>query len=199
MMNPGIATAALVTALAAGSGSLPPAMPHWPRGATILTWVDPVDAPAGGADLVARAMRTWTTAADGRFSLQSTTFENRAGLRVHFIRYAFKFGETIPQVDPQSGDIVRADVGITVNSHGDDLDRRIVTYLTALHEIGHALGLPHRDEFSSIMYSFRLPNDSERYFGGYRALLSSANDVGSSAASGLSTSDVAVVRALYDR
>ena len=194
-----IATAALVAALVAGSGSLSAITPHWPRGATILTWVDPEDAPAGGADLVARAMRTWTSAADGRFTLQSTTVENRSGLRVHFIRYSFKFGETIPQVDPQSGDIVRADVGITVNSQGDALDRRIVTYLTALHEIGHALGLPHRDEFSSIMYSFRLPNDSERYFGGYRALLRSADDVGSSAASGLSESDVTAIRALYDR
>ena len=89
-------------------------------------------------------------------------------------------------------------MGITVNAQGDDLDRRIVTYLTALHEIGHALGLPHRDEFSSIMYSFRLPNDSERYFGGYRALLRSADDVGLAAAPGLSASDVAELRSLYD-
>jgi hypothetical protein len=199
MMKLWVGTAAILAALIAGSSSLPAAAPHWPRGATILTWIDPEDLPSGGADLVARAMRTWTTVADGRFNLQGTTVEQMSGLRVHFIRYSFKFGETIPQVDPQSGDIVRADVGITVNSQGDDLDRRIVTYLTALHEIGHALGLPHRDEFSSIMYSFRLPNDSERYFGGYRALLRSANDIGTTAAPGLSAQDVVALRTLYDR
>jgi hypothetical protein len=193
------AIAAVLASMVVASLAVPAGEPHWPRGATILTWVDPEDIPTAGADLVARAMRTWTTAAEGRFTLQRTTFEQLAGLRIHFIRYSFKFGETLPQVDPQSRDIVRADVGITVNSQGDDLDRRIVTYLTALHEIGHALGLPHRDEFSSIMYSFRLPNDSERYFGGYRALLRSADDVGSASATGLSGQDVAVLRALYDR
>jgi hypothetical protein len=49
------------------------------------------------------------------------------------------------------------------------------------------------------MYSFRLPNDSERYFGGYRALLRSVDDVGSASATGLSPQDVAVLRDLYDR
>jgi hypothetical protein len=155
--------------------------------------------PAGGAELVARAMRAWSTAAAGRFTFQNTTSEELAGLRIHFIRFATKFGETLPEVDPGRMEIVGAEVGITVNSEGDALDRRIVTYLTALHEIGHALGLPHRDEFSSIMYSFRLPGDSERYFGGYRQLLRSADDVGSAAATGLSPQDVTEIRALYDR
>lgn len=198
-MKTRLACAAAATLVLLATRAVPAAASHWPRGATILTWIDPEDAPPNATDLVTRAMRTWTTAAAGRFTLQVTTFERLAGLRIHFIRYSFKFGETLPQVDPQSGDIVRADVGITVNAQGDDLDRRIVTYLTALHEIGHALGLPHRDEFSSIMYSFRLPNDSERYFGGYRALLRSADDVGSAAAPGLSASDVAELRSLYDR
>jgi hypothetical protein len=193
------AIAAVLASMVVVPRALPADEPHWPRGATILTWVDPEDIPAAGADLVARAMRTWTTAAGGRFTLQRTTVEQLAGLRIHFIRYSFKFGETLPQVDPQTGDIVRADVGITVNSQRDDLDRRIVTYLTALHEIGHALGLPHRDEFSSIMYSFRLPHDSKRYFGSYRALLHAPEEIGTGSAPGLSTQDVAVLRALYDR
>ena len=77
--------------------------------------------------------------------------------------------------------------------------RRIVAYLTTLHEIGHALGLPHRDQFSSIMYAFRLPGDSERYFGGYRGLLRSADDVGAATATGLSPQDVTELRARYDR
>jgi hypothetical protein len=192
------AIAAVLASMVVAFGAVPAGEPHWPRGATILTWVDPEDIPAAGADLVARAMRTWTTAADGRFTLQRTTFEHLAGLRIHFVRYSFKFGETLPQVDPQTGAIVRADVGITVTGRGDDLDRRIVTYLTALHEIGHALGLPHRDQFSSIMYAFRLPGDGERYFGGYRALLHAPDEIGTASAPGLSAEDVTVVRALYD-
>ena len=155
--------------------------------------------PPGAAELVALAMRTWTTAAEGRFTLLNTTAESRATLRVHFIRSTSRFGETLPRVDPRSGDIVAADVGITVDALGDALGRRIITYLTALHEIGHALGLSHRDDFNSIMYLFRYPTDSERYFGRYPTTLRSPNDIGSPSATGLTAEDIEVLRELYDR
>lgn len=192
-------TSAAFQRRANGRGAAPAATPHWPRGAEVPTWVDPEDMPRGAAELVALAMRTWTTAADGRFTLLDTRDASRAKLRVHFIRSIGKFGETLPRVDPQSGDIVSAEVGITVDALGDALERRIVTYLTALHEIGHALGLPHRDDFSSIMYLFRYPTDSERYFGRYRDRLRSPDDIGSPSATGLSTEDIAALRELYDR
>ena len=79
------------------------------------------------------------------------------------------------------------------------MTRHIVVYLTALHELGHALGLPHTDEFSDIMYSFRRPDDGERYFGAYRKKLRAIGDIGSASATGLSSADVAALRQLYDR
>src|SRR4029453_9128023 len=90
-------------------------------------------------------------------------------------------------VDPESGTIRSAEVVITIDTGGDDpITQRIVLYLTALHELGHALGLRHTDNFSDIMYSFRRPDDGERYFAAYRQRLRSPDDIGSSTASGLS-------------
>ena len=82
---------------------------------------------------------------------------------------------------------------------GDPTQQRIVIYLTALHELGHALGLPHTGAFDDIMYSFRRPDDGERYFGGYRRRLRSSEDIGTDRATGLSTADLTALQALYDR
>ncbi len=49
------------------------------------------------------------------------------------------------------------------------------------------------------MYSFRRPDDGERYFGAYRRRLSSSDDIGSERATGLSPADVAALQHLYDR
>jgi hypothetical protein len=80
---------------------------------------------------------------------------------------------------------------------GDRLQRKLVAYLTLLHEIGHALGLPHTDDFNTIMYRFRRPTDPARYFLRYRRRLGSERDVGSQHASGLSPADAAALRQLY--
>ncbi len=109
------------------------------------------------------------------------------------------YGESRPQADDRTGEIFRADVFITADVMGDPLDRRIVLYLTALHEIGHALGLPHNNDFGSIMYAFRLPGDGERYFGAYRNRIRSPEDIGRSAANGLSEADVETLRRLYSQ
>src|SRR5262249_32351948 len=104
----------------------------------------------------------------------------------------------VPRLDEQTGDIVSAEVYITGSIAGDLLRRQIVLYLTALHEIGHALGLPHTNDFGTIMYRFQRPDDGWRYFEVYRSKLS-AGEVGAAPATGLSAADIAALRELYDR
>src|SRR5690242_17423544 len=101
-------------------------------------------APAAGDVLVTRAMTAWTTAARGRFMLERVATKDDGAVRVHFFTPDWRYGMTEPHVDPISGAITGAEVIVAASAAGgDDLDRRIVTYLTALHELGHALGLAH--------------------------------------------------------
>ena len=123
----------------------------------------------------------------------------RRAIRVRFARADGIYGETAPRIDRTTGFIGSAEVLIAGDIAGDAVQQRIVIYLTALHELGHALGLPHTDAFDDIMYSFRRPDDGERYFGAYRRRLRSSDDIGSERATGLSPADIAALQTLYDR
>lgn len=144
-------------------------------------------------------MQTWTKAGEGRLTLQRTLIRNEADIQVFFVRGGGNYGETRPHVDAATGLLDRADVAIAADVPVEPLTRQIVAYLTALHELGHALGLEHTTNFSDIMYLFRRPDDGPRYFGNYRALLRSADDIGSATATGLSADDVKALRDLYDK
>jgi hypothetical protein len=172
---------------------------HWAHGTTIRVWIDPARAPAGGDRLVERAMQTWTMAADGRFRLERIATKEAAGIRVHFFTRDWRYGMTEAVPDPRTGLLTSAEVVVAADADGDALDHQIVVYLTALHELGHALGLSHTADIARIMYLFRQPGDGERFFGAYRQRLRSPDDIGSERATGLSVDDVKALRALYDR
>jgi hypothetical protein len=173
--------------------------PRWAAHAVISVSIDAQGSPAGADTLVERALATWTQAAGGRLVLQKTASREKSVVRVRFAKADGIYGETSPHIDRTTGLIGSAEVLIAGDVAGDGVQQRIVIYLTALHELGHALGLPHTNAFDDIMYSFRRPDDGERYFGAYRRRLRGSEDIGTERATGLSAADIAALGELYDR
>jgi hypothetical protein len=187
----------LACAMAALGASPEGARPRWDVKPEIRLWVEHVKVPEDHVEMVRRAALSWSRASAGALRFVHVAEFPGSGIRVRFVRDDENFGEAVPYVDRGSGRIVRADVVLLMDPPGDRLQKQLVVYLSALHELGHVLGLPHADRFGDVMYPFRSAADADRFFLAYRRRLRTIDDIGSTNASGLTPRDVRALGTLY--
>jgi Matrixin len=145
-------------------------------------WVAPCDDPktgcqAGDLDLARWALQAWQSAASGKLRFVETKDRSKALIRLVWASpQGGLYGETVPiEVNGRRG--AQIFVVNTTGNISDALLRDTIVYLTCLHESGHALGLPHTDQFDDIMYSFQYGGDIPEYFGRYRRKLMKREDI----------------------
>lgn len=134
--------------------------------------------PAEERDVALIRLR-WVSAHEGLFGETQRVFvKGKAGAVVFVMPEVSQLGE------PLATRAVR-----------DALLRETIVYLTCVHELGHAVGLPHTRKFEDIMYSFGYGGDFVEYFMRYRTRLESRADIAKY--SGLSAADAEFLRNLY--
>jgi len=154
------------------------------QAATLRYWVEPCSPPQGGCrsgdpELAQWAMEAWQSASAGRLSLNRTADRAKAHIRIYWASGdSGLYGETRPiVVDGVRGAEVFVLPTVVPAAEPDAILRETIVYLTCLHEIGHALGLPHTADFADIMYSFQYGGNIREYFARYRRQLSSRANI----------------------
>ena len=160
---------------------------------------------SGDRELATWALEMWVRESQGNLALQPAA-EDRALFRVYWVPPSdTTFGEMKRlMVGAQVGAAVyvRADVDalgsdIASRAKQDALWRDTIVFLTCLHELGHAFGLPHTADDRDIMYSFGFGGDIVEYFARYRRKLKARADLRT--VSGLSPADVQRFQSLMPR
>jgi len=151
------------------------------------------------------ALDAWQRAVNGAVHFTSSP-KAQALVQVFWVgAQTGEYGETRPIVVNGHGGAaayIRPDTSalgpdIAVLARNDALFRDTIVYLTCVHELGHALGLPHTADFDDVMYAFGYGGDIPLFFMRYRRQLKTRADIARVA--GLSAGDIAAVRALYPR
>lgn len=158
----------------------------------------------GDVELAQWALDAWQRAAGGALTFVAAESEAAALIRVYWAPAAGgQYGEMRAlEVDGRRGAavFVRPDTAalgdaIAMRANLDALFRDTIVYLTCLHELGHALGLGHTDDFADIMYFFGYGGDIPEFFDRYRRALTTRADI--ARVPGLSPNDIAALRELY--
>lgn len=176
---------------------------------TYTYWIEPCTHPEAGCEandgrLAEWAFQSWHNASGGSLDFVKSPM-SKAQIRLFWASNGSNglYGETRGiEVNGKKGAELNvrpslSGLGQKIEEEGkrDPLFRNSVVYLTCLHELGHALGLPHTHQFNDIMYSFEYGGNILEYFYRYRRKLQSADDFPNH--SGLSPEDEKHMLALY--